>query len=65
LSQWLKEGKLKSDQAKPIEIHWIQMSPELAGKLSYVTKLSRDPGLLNELMSDGERQAEALLAQLR
>ncbi len=65
LSQWLKEGKLKSDQTKPIEIRWIQMSSELSGKLSYVTKMSRDPGLLNELMSDGERQAEAFLAELR
>lgn len=64
LSQWLKEGRLKSDNAKPITIRWIQMSDALSRQISYVSKLSRDPGHLNRLMADGEAQAEAFLAAL-
>lgn len=64
LSQWLREGRFKSDQAKPITFRWIQMSDALSRQLTYVSKLSRDPAHLNRLIADGEAQAEAFLAAL-
>jgi NTE family protein len=54
ISEWLREGKLTSENIKPIDIRWIEMSPQLIGKLGYVSKLNRDPGFLAELKADGE-----------
>lgn len=62
ISAWLREGKLTSTQLKPITVRWIEMSPELSGRLGYVSKLNRDPGFLAELIADGEARAEAFLA---
>jgi hypothetical protein len=39
------------------------MSHALMQKLTFVSKLNRDPGFLTELMNDGEMQGEAFLVQ--
>ncbi len=64
ISQWLREGRFKSDHAKPITFRWIQMSAALSDQLGYVSKLNRDPAHLNRLIADGEAQAEAFLTAL-
>jgi len=53
----------KLPQLKPVDIHSIWMSEGLMRKLTFVSKMSRDPALLNELIADGEMQGEAFLAQ--
>ena len=63
VSRWLREGKFKSEHVKPIDIHWIEMSPGLSGQLGYVTKLNRDPAFFARLIADGEAQSEAFLAE--
>lgn len=62
ISEWLREGKLKSTELKPIAVRWIEMSPQMSARLGYVTKLNRDPDFLAGLIADGERQADAFLA---
>jgi NTE family protein len=63
LSEWLREGKLTAEHVKPIDVRWIEMSPNLNVRLGYVTKLNRDPGFLASLIADGEAQGEAFLRE--
>jgi DNA-binding CsgD family transcriptional regulator len=64
LSQWLREGRFKSDQAKPITIRWIQMSAALSGQLGYVSKLNRDPAHLADALLPVFEQHAELLAKM-
>ncbi|PDW04412.1 hypothetical protein CJ255_03875 [Candidatus Viridilinea mediisalina] len=63
VSKWLREGKFVSNQAKPVDIRWIEMSEDLDLRLGYVTKLNRDPTFITALIADGEAQAERFLAE--
>jgi NTE family protein len=63
ISEWLREGKLHGQNVKPIDIRWIEMSPELAARLGYVSKLNRDPAFLAELKADGEVRGKAFLEE--
>lgn len=63
VSEWVAEGKLANPHVKPIEIRSLEMSAELVGSLSFVSKLNRDAAFIARLMADGEAQAEAFLAQ--
>ncbi len=48
----------------PVTVRIIRMSEELMDTLDYVTKLSRQPELINRLMQEGEQQARAFLEEL-
>jgi NTE family protein len=62
ISELLRDGQLKSDKFKPVDIRWIEISDDIKLRLGYVTKLNRDPSFLSALIADGEAQAEAFLA---
>jgi len=47
-----------------IAVRFIRMSPELQEHLDYPSKLSRQPGLIEQLIRDGEAQADAFLDKL-
>jgi NTE family protein len=53
--------KLGIVRREPIKIRLIRMSQVFQDNLDYVTKLSREPGYLNQLMEDGRKQALAFL----
>jgi NTE family protein len=48
----------------PIRIRYIRMSEEFQDKLDYVTKLSREPSYMHQLMDDGKKQALEFLQSL-
>lgn len=52
------------DTTERIAVRFIRMSKELARGLDYPSKLSRIPAHIDRLMADGERQANAFLAEL-
>ncbi len=52
------------DASERIAVRFIRMSKELARGLDYPSKLSRMPGHIARLIVEGERQANAFLAQL-
>lgn len=52
------------DTTERIVVRFIRMSKELARGLDYPSKLSRIPAHIDRLISDGERQANAFLAEL-
>jgi len=58
---WKQHGY---DLAKWVRIRFVHMSKEVQDSLDYPSKLSRDPGLIHNLMEDGERQGQKLLAGL-
>lgn len=64
INTWLADSLIRSKLSglKPVAIHSIWMSDALMQKLTFVSKLNRDPGFLTELMNDGEMQGEAFLA---
>ena len=69
INQWVQEGAftnefVEENQVKPIKIRFIPMSHELADSLDYASKLDRDPDALNELIVDGEKQADNFLNNL-
>jgi NTE family protein len=49
---------------EPITVRFIRMSEALRQGLDYPSKLSRQPALISALISDGEAQARAFLADL-
>ncbi|MCS6880421.1 MAG: patatin-like phospholipase family protein [Oscillochloridaceae bacterium] len=63
INAWLADSLIRSKLSglKPVAIHSIWMSDALREKLTFVSKLNRDPGFLTELMNDGEMQGEAFL----
>jgi NTE family protein len=65
INQWIAEGVLSDRDFKPIEVARIQMSKPLAGRLDLASTVDRDPGLLRELMADGDQQVKAFLAERR
>ncbi len=65
VNEWIERGVFSEEhkwQFKPIEIRWIDMSPELSESLDYASKLDRSPSFINMLMADGEKQAEKFLS---
>jgi NTE family protein len=52
------------DTTERIAVRFIRMSKELARGLDYPSKLSRIPAHIDRLIADGERQANAFLAEL-
>jgi len=65
INSWLGDSVVRSKlaQLKPVAIHSIWMSAELMRKLTFVSKMNRDPAFLTELIADGEMQGEAFLVQ--
>lgn len=57
-------NKFGITRREPVKVRIIRMSEELMETLDYVTKLSRQPELINRLMTDGESQARAFLQSL-
>ncbi len=49
---------------EPVKVRIIRMSEELMDSLDYVSKLSRQPELINRLITDGESQARAFIESL-
>ena len=64
VNAWLAEGKLISPSKKPIAVRSIAMSAALNATLDYASKLNRDPVFIEKLIAEGEKQAEAFLAEL-
>jgi NTE family protein len=56
--------KLGVTRRDPIKIRFIRMSQEFQDNLDYVTKLSREPSYIHQLMDDGEKQALEFLQSL-
>jgi NTE family protein len=52
------------DATERIDVRFIRMSKELARGLDYPSKLSRMPWHIDRLIAEGERQANAFLAEL-
>lgn len=65
INSWLGDSVVRSKlaQLKPVAVHSIWMSHALMEKLTFVSKLNRDPAFLTELIADGEMQGEAFLVQ--
>lgn len=57
-------NKLGITRRDPVKVRIIRMSDELMDTLDYVTKLSRQPELINRLIQDGEQQGRAFLESL-
>jgi NTE family protein len=53
------------DPDRPFHIPFIEMSPELQGRLDYESKLDRDSEHIAMLMADGAKQARAFLTERR
>lgn len=49
----------------PVKIRFVKISDELACTLDYVSKLSRQPENIRQLIQDGEQQGRAFLKALR
>ncbi|MFV9503574.1 MAG: patatin-like phospholipase family protein [Oscillochloridaceae bacterium umkhey_bin13] len=64
INTWLLEGAIQVPHLKPITIRQFGMSDELNARLGYVSKLNRDPDFLDQLMRDGEAQAETFVSGL-
>jgi NTE family protein len=56
-------SKFGISKRDPIEIHFIHMSEDLQDGLDYVSKLTREPSHIEQLIQDGERQGSAFLKQ--
>jgi len=68
VNQWIKDGFFKEEvqqEFKPIEISWIQMSPDMSQSLDYSSKLNRSRSFIDRLMNDGEKQAEQFWLKLK
>ncbi len=65
INNWLGDSVVRSKlaQLKPVAVHSIWMSHALMEKLTFVSKLNRDPAFLTELIADGEMQGESFLVQ--
>lgn len=66
VNDWIDKGAftetfLLNNYFKKIKIRIITMTPELADSLDYASKLDRNPSHVNELVKDGQKQAEAFL----
>ena len=63
VNQWLRNGKLQVEGMKPIAAHSIEMSPDVSATVNFVSKLDRSADFIDQLMADGEAQAEDFLAR--
>lgn len=61
VNRWLADGTLVAQDKKPIAVRELTLSRGLSDRLSYASKLNRDPQFIAELIGDGERQADAFL----
>lgn len=61
VNKWLVDGTLAAQDKKPIVVRELTLSPGLSYRLGYASKLNRDPRFIADLISDGERQADAFL----
>lgn len=50
---------------RPVRLRFIRMSDALQAKLDYATKLDRSRSFIDQLMRDGETQAQHFLQELR
>jgi NTE family protein len=57
-------ASLHLDAAGVVKVRFIRMSEEMAQKLDYPSKLSRQPAHINGLIAEGEARASAFLATL-
>lgn len=69
ITYWIESGAfteefIQQSQFKPVKIRFMAMSNELSDNLDYASKLDRDPCALNELIADGEKQADDFLNSL-
>lgn len=67
VNRWIEDGYFRPEiqsQLKPIKIRILEMSKQLSDSLNYSTKLSRDRGMVDRLVQDGEAQAAKFLEDL-
>lgn len=67
INRFLEENAFTEEyrrKYRPIQIHKIEMSPELQEVLDYPTKLNRNHRFINRLIQDGINQGEAFLESL-
>jgi NTE family protein len=66
VNQWIDRQDFapnSPDQFKRIQVRFIDMSPQMSDSLDYASKLNRSPQFIQQLMADGEKQAEAFLQE--
>ena len=67
VNRWIEEGYFRSEKVgelKPVEVRMVRISKSLSDKLTYSTKLSRDPDFIETLLQDGRVQADEFLQEL-
>jgi NTE family protein len=57
-------AKFGAAPPKPITVRFVHMSPELQSTLDYVSKLSRQPSHIHQLIEDGRKQGRKFLESL-
>lgn len=66
VNQWIDRQDFdpnSPDRFKRIQVRFIDMSPEISASLDYASKLNRSPQFIQQLMEDGEKQAESFLRE--
>ena len=67
VNRWIENGYFRPEKVgvlKPIKIRIIRMTKSYNDSLTYNTKLSRETDLIEDLIGEGEAQAEAFLKDL-
>jgi NTE family protein len=57
-------AKFGTSRTKPVTVRFVHISPELQSTLDYVSKLSRQPAKIHELIEDGKKQGQNFLESL-
>jgi NTE family protein len=65
VNRWISQGLFNpafSDRLKPVRVRLIGIDPAVHEELTYSTKISRDAGLIEQLVAHGQHQAEVFLS---
>jgi hypothetical protein len=57
-------AKFGTSRTKPVTVRFVHISPELQSTLDYVSKLSRQPAKIHELIEEGKKQGQNFLESL-
>jgi NTE family protein len=57
-------AKFGTSRTKPVTVRFVHISPELQSTLDYVSKLSRQPAKIYELIEEGKKQGQNFLESL-
>jgi NTE family protein len=57
-------AKFGTSRTKPVTVRFVHISPELQSTLDYVSKLSRQPAKIYELIEEGKNQGQNFLESL-